>query len=430
MGPESTAVTQLIQSGRTVSPVPVAQEFSLEMQKCLIQLYGHLFDDSVTEKIMRVAIRPPPIENHFPHTTDKAQFQYQYEPSQWWTSGFFPGSLWLLYERSLNMTLSVSSEEILVQALRWQKGLENEQYNKGTHDIGFMILPSFYRQYTHFRNQKSKDVVINAAKSLASRWSEKVQCLRSWDKCVTKRLNIEDPNTNFLVIIDNMMNLDLLFICSDLTGDPEFSRIAAAHARTTRRNHMRADFSTFHLINYDPGTGDVKEKYTVQGHDDNSCWSRGQAWALYGFATVYKYTRDIEFLEAANETTRYFCSRLRSTLDNDTIIGAVYWDFDAPRLPAILDTSAAMIACSGMFLLYQLTGDDQFLPAAMSILRYCLAHNKTHASGDTILGDATVNNNRDALEPSSETGLVYADYYFLEVGNRLLEMSTARGFSG
>ncbi|KAL5090082.1 hypothetical protein Trisim1_004608 [Trichoderma cf. simile WF8] len=392
------------------------QHFPTSRQAILQQLCSDVLNHIAAAKIMRVALRPPPTNGYFPHRTDSTQFLYRYEPSHWWTSGFFPGSLWLLYERSLRVNLSFSSDEILAQALKWQKGMEQEQYNQETHDLGFMILPAFYRHYKHFNNAASKEIIINAGASLASRWSEKVQCLRSWDTCHTKRFNFENKNKDFLVIIDNMMNLDLLYICSELTGDDEFRRIATAHAHTTLQNHLREDSSTYHLVNYNPETGEVKGRYTIQGYDDGSCWSRGQAWALYGYATVYKYTKDRKFLDAANNCTRYFCDRIGNTH------GAVVWDFDAPRSPIILDTSAAAIACSGILLLYQLTGDSRYLPWVTQMMKYCLSQTLAPDGGDTVLRDATVNNNKDAIEQSSQTGLVYADYYLLEAGNRLLDI--------
>ncbi|KAL7944114.1 glycoside hydrolase family 88 protein [Trichoderma barbatum] len=413
MGENITILGQLAQSERAF---PAAQRHPARSQTNLQQLCNDVLNHITTAKIMRVALRPPPISGYFPHRTDSTHFLYQYEPSHWWTSGFFPGSIWLLYERSLRVNLSFSSEEILAQALNWQRDMEKEQFNKETHDLGFMILPAFYRHYKHFQSTTSKDIIINAGRSLASRWSEKVQCLRSWDECLTKRFSFENPNDDFLVIIDNMMNLDLLYICAELTGDDEYRRIATAHAHTTLQNHLRADSSTYHLVNYNPETGEVKGRYTVQGYDDHSCWSRGQAWALYGYATVYMYTKDEKFLDAANNCTRYFCSRIGNTH------GAVFWDFDAPRPPVILDTSAATIACSGILLLYQLTGDNQYLPWVMQMMRYCLSQTLAPDGGDTVLKDATVNNNKDAIEPSSQTGLVYADYYLLEAGNRLLEI--------
>lgn len=371
--------------------------------------------DEVTRTIMQVASRPPPTKGHYPHVTNAGGVLYQYEPPEWWTAGFFPGSIWLLYQRSLKRQLSAKSDEILRWALHWQQGLEAQQHNSTTHDLGFMIMPSFCRDYELRGSSSSKEIIIQAGRSLSSRWSEKVQCLRSWDQSVSKRFNFVDASVDFLVIIDNMMNLDLLYVTSHLTGDAEFARRATAHARKTLKYHIRHDNSTYHLVNYDPETGVPKGFYTVQGYADDSCWSRGQAWALYGFAVAYKYTRDAEFLLAAVRLAEYFCSRVPGD-------GAVYWDFDAPQSPALLDTSAAMIACSGMLLICQLAGNRQFVSTVAKIMAHCARHARTGAGYDSLLDHATVNNNKDAINPVRDTGLVYADYYFLEVGNRLIDL--------
>jgi hypothetical protein len=375
-------------------------------------------DDDVARNVMRIGLRAPPLDGYFPHHADAESQKYKYEPSEWWTSGFFPGSLWLLYQRSLVQPQPFPSEEILRLARQWQKGMEKEQFNTATHDLGFMIMPAFYRDYQFTGSTTSRQVIIQAAKSLSSRWNEKVESLRSWDGCVSKRFSYENCESDFLVIIDNMMNLDLLYVASKLTGDPEFARRATAHAWTTLRHHIRPDYSTYHLVNYDPLSGTLKGRYTVQGFSDNSTWARGQAWALYGFATAYRFTGEPAFLEASRRLTAYFCQRVTETSAD----GAVYWDFDAPSVPELWDTSAAMIASSGMLLLHQLTGDTNFLSTLATILKTCALLARNPLNADTILDHATVNNNQDAHNPVRDTGLVYADYYFLEVGNRLLEI--------
>jgi hypothetical protein len=388
----------------------------VEKLKSLYSLYG---DDDLVRTILRVASRPPPKDKHFPHHTIPSTKSYNYEPSEWWTSGFFPGSIWLLCQRSLLEPLPFSTKELMQVARQWQTGLEQEQFNTETHDLGFMIMPTFYRDFLMTGNTQSRDIVIQAARSLSMRWNEKLQCFRSWDRCTNKRFSYEDMEKDFLVIIDNMMNLDLLYVASSLTGDPEFARRATAHAWTTLRNHLRPDHSTYHLVNYDAMSGAVKGQHTVQGYEDASTWSRGQAWALYGFATAYRFTGETAFLDASRRLARYFCLRVNETSSS----GVVYWDFDAPpEVPEVWDTSAAMIASSGMLLLYHMEGEEEFLPTVVQVLTACALIARNPPSADTILDRATVNNNQDAVSPVKNTGLVYADYYFLEVGNRLLEI--------
>ncbi|KAI5457554.1 glycoside hydrolase family 88 protein [Mariannaea sp. PMI_226] len=388
-----------------------------------LQKLSHEFlDYRAAESIMKVATRPATVDGYFPHRTTGEKLSYVYEPPEWWTSGFFPGSIWRLYERSLKRNLSIPSQDILQAALEWQKKLESQQYNTTTHDLGFMIMPAFYSHYKLLGSATSREIVINAAKSLSSRWNETVGCLRSWDECYTKRFRFNDPDTDFLVIADNMMNLDLLYVGSELTGDSEFARRATLHATTSLKHLVRPDNSTYHLVNYNPQTGAVKGQYTVQGYADDSCWSRGQAWALYGYATAYRFTKNKLFLDASIRLSKYFCSRVNENLGDKDNEGAVFWDFDAPRPPALLDTSAAMIACSGMLLLYKLTGQAQFLPTVTKIMSHVIEKARAPSTADTILAHATVNNNRHAENPVRDTGLVYADYYFLEVGNRLIDM--------
>lgn len=381
-----------------------------------------ILSDDVTDIIIRVAEQGAE-PNHYPHDTTKPAFSYKYMDAGWWTSGFFPGSLWLLYERSLHMKLSTSSSDILDLALSWQEGMESQQYNKGTHDLGFMIMPAFYRDYQLRGSDSSKDIVINAAHSLSTRWNETVKCIRSWDSMSSPRWNFSDKNKNFLVIIDNMMNLELLYRGAELTDDDELARRATEHAKTTMAHHIRPDDSTYHLVNYNPANGDVQGRYTVQGYADNSTWARGQSWGVYGYTTAYKHTKDPEFLSTAKRLATYFIKRMRETADST---GMVYWDFDAPHTtPPIRDVSAAMVVCSGLLELYELTGDAQFLPDVAQMLEYAIWHSKAPKEADTVLRGATVNNNPDNKNPSFETGLVYADYYLLEVGNRLLQLNLA-----
>jgi hypothetical protein len=247
-----------------------------------------------------------------------------------------------------------------------------------------------------------------------------------------------------------MLNLDLLFWASTELRDPRLRNIATAHAHTTRQNHIREDSSTFHVVNFDQETGNVKAKMTNQGYSDSSCWSRGQAWAITGFAETYLWTRDITFLETSRSCADYFLSHLPSS-------GIPPWDFTCPQdAKRPTDTSAALIACYGMLLLHEalttLRESSPYLDAALHILssvcRQSLSpsakfhtsqvdvpsaeHGMSHESGDlkvymgmgseTIVEGATINNYEFAPRRWAMHGLVYADYYFLLVGNKLLDM--------
>ncbi|KAG2188669.1 hypothetical protein INT44_003808 [Umbelopsis vinacea] len=379
-------------------------------------VFKAILDNSAMEKILKVANQEPAVPDTFPHVTNFGATEYVYEPSEWWTSGFFPGSIWALCERASKRELPVSFENLVKIARKWQSGMEKEQYNTETHDIGFMIMPSFQRDLDLTGSKPCGDVIIRAAESLLTRWNEAIGCLRSWNTTSTKIYDFTNKDTDFLVIIDNMMNLDLLYSATLLSGDPKYAAIATKHAETTLKYHIRPDNSTYHLIVYDPVTGKRKVGLTHQGYDHGSTWSRGQAWAIYGFATVYKYTKDPKFLDAAKRLTEYFMSRVEN--------GAVYWDFDAPR-PCVWDTSAVTIACSGMLLLCQLQGNLEYLPQVTLLMKTCIDGALTNEDGVTILDHATVNNYEHANHRIADHGLVYADYYFLEVGNRLIDMGLA-----
>ncbi|OZJ01647.1 hypothetical protein BZG36_05439 [Bifiguratus adelaidae] len=392
----------------------IAEAFVGAKQHDYSEVISSVLGDAAVQKIWKVACAKPPKAGYFPHYVPTGTTDYVYEPSGWWTAGFFPGSVWLLYERSLKRRLSVTSEQLLQAGRKWEVDLEKEKYNTTTHDLGFMIMPAFYRDYVLTGNKHNREVVLQAAKSFATRWSEKVQCIRSWDSTSTKVYTYPSKETDFLVIIDNMMNLDLLYVASELSGNPKYARIATTHAETTLKHHIRPDNSTYHLIVYDPNSGAVKARLTHQGYAHESTWSRGQAWALYGYATVFKYTRDSKFLDASIRLTDYFLSRVGPD-------GVVYWDFDAPK-PAPWDISAAMIACSGMLLLCELKPElrTMYLPRVFSMLEACTTG--ALSRGDSILDHATINNYEHSHNRLADSGLVYADYYFIEVGNRLIDM--------
>lgn len=355
----------------------------------------------------------------FPHFTFPGLGYYVWNDSTFWTSGFFPGIVWLLYERSLMTPLSVApSNDLLRAAQKWQIEMAKEQFKTDNHDLGFMIMPSFARDYNLTGNRASLDVVINAAQSLASRFSPTTGTIRSWAGARTKIYNLNDEDVDFVVVIDSMMNLDLLYYAAHHTGDKSLADIATEHATTTLANHIRPDYSSYHLVSYDPHRqGVVRHRLTNQGYANESTWARGQSWALYGFATVYQWTRDERFLDAAIEIAKYFLSRVDESNGVDTI---VYWDFDAPR-PGVWDVSAAACASSGLLLLQQLAPNRcNYLESVLRILDTVTS--RATSKGDCLLERSTSNDHVHALHRLAEHGVVYADYYFLEAGNRLLQL--------
>jgi len=312
-----------------------------------------------------------------------------------WTSGFFPGCLWLMYEHT-------REEAWKTRAERWTHGLEEIKDYTGNHDVGFMVFSSYGQGYRLTQNPAYRDVILQAANSLATRYDATVGSILSWN-----------PNDRwtFPVIVDNMMNLELLFWASKNGGSQSLYDLAVRHAETTMKNHVRPDGSTYHVVDYDPSDGSVRGKYTHQGYAEDSCWSRGQAWGIYGFTMTYRETNDARFLETASRLADYFIAHL----PDDYV---PYWDFDAPSGPGEpRDSSAASIAASALIELATHVRDagkaKQYRETAQNIL-HALASPPYFAEGSAssaiLLHGTASKPHGNAVDAS----LIYGDYYFLE----------------
>lgn len=372
----------------------------------------------------------------YPEYTFPCGREYVDSSYEFWTSGFFPGCLYLLYERQRRWPLQVAQRPHPLKLRHamdwWTTNLHSQALRLDTHDLGFMIQPWAQLGWQLDEDLQCRNSLITAAYSLASRFNPKVGAIRSWDTCVTKRYSFQDASKNFLVIIDNMMNIDLLYHASTITGDQRLAEIATTHALTSMKAHVREDNSTCHVVDFDADTGQMRSRMTNQGYSDESCWTRGQAWGIAGFAQAYRRTQDSRFLDTSKRLADYFLKRL----SEDNI---PFWDFDAPQ-PGPKDTSAALIAAYGMILLYEAdTSSRTYLEAAFRILFAVVTTSMsleasfvTTSVGDedvdlgdgleTIVMHATINNYEFAPRRWSDHGLVYADYYFLSIGNKLLEM--------
>ncbi|HSU52216.1 MAG TPA: hypothetical protein VLJ41_16530, partial [Segetibacter sp.] len=246
-----------------------------------------------------------------------------------WTSAFFPGELWFLYEYTKNNQWKTEAE-------KYTLNLEREKVNGGSHDVGFKIYCSFGNGFRLTKNEHYKNVILEAAKTLSTRFNPKTGVIKSWDN----RTKWKYP-----VIIDNMMNLELLFEASKISGDQSFSKIAVSHANTTMKNHYRPDFSSYHVVDYDTATGKVLQKTTHQGYSDESAWTRGQSWGLYGYTMCYRETEDKTYLTQAEHIADYI-------LKNPNLPGDLvpYYDFNAPGIPnEPKDVSAASITASALY---------------------------------------------------------------------------------
>ncbi|MBQ8500904.1 MAG: alginate lyase family protein [Bacteroides sp.] len=323
-----------------------------------------------------------------------------------WCSGFFAGSLWHLYAFT-------NDDYWRQQAISWTWLIEDAKWHRGTHDLGFMMNDSFGKAYELTGERSYKDVVIQSARTLITRFKPEVGCIRSWDHNRDK--------WDYPVIIDNLMNLEMLFSATQLTGDSVFWKVALSHADVTMKNHFRPDYSSYHVVDYNPQTGAVQKRQTHQGNSDDSFWSRGQGWGLYGYTMCYRFTKDIKYLKQAESIADFFIN-----LPNMPGDGVPYWDMKMdnvnnytpenvnPNVPR--DASAASIIASA---LYELQGyvsaekSKQYRAHADKIVTsltesyqaepgthygFLLLHSVGHHPGNSEI----------------DVPLNYADYYYLE----------------
>ncbi len=315
------------------------------------------------------------------------------EPRQW-TSGFFPGCLWYMSEHTRDPFFEKA-------ARRWTEGLNQVQFYGGSHDVGFLIFDSYGHGYRLHPSEEYKKVILQTAQTLTTRFNPKTGCIRSWDH----------GRWGYPVIVDNMMNLELLFWASENGGTKRMREIAISHAEKTMQNHVRPDGSTYHVLDYDTTNGSVLARNTHQGYADESVWARGQAWAIYGFAMTYRFTKDGRFLQTAQRVADYYLQHLPADY-------VPYWDFKAPEIPnEPRDVSAAAIAASALFELSGHVRDvsirSTYREAAKNILR-SLCSSPYLAGGTKSRG---ILNHAVGHKPAGtevDVSIIYADYYFIE----------------
>jgi len=324
-----------------------------------------------------------------------------------WTSGFFPGVLWFLYEYTGKQEWKTAAEKYTVN-------LEREKTNGGTHDMGFKVYCSFGSGYKLTKDVHYKEVIIESAKTLSTRFNPVAGVIKSWDN----RTRWKYP-----VIIDNMMNLELLFAATQLTGDSSFHKIAATHANTTMKNHYRPDYSSYHVVDYDTVSGKVIQKTTHQGYANESAWSRGQAWGLYGFTMCYRFTKDKKYLQQAENIAAFMT--LHKNFPKDLV---PYYDYDDPAIPHVpKDASAAAVMASALYelSLYSNKKGESYKRIADAILG-SLTNNYRSPIGENkgfILIHST------GSKPSNSevnVPLSYADYYYLEALLRMKKLNEGK----
>lgn len=320
-----------------------------------------------------------------------------------WTSGFYPGTLWEAYRLT-------GDEHLRAEAEKFTARLEGIQYYKGTHDLGFMVFCSYGQQQQALHDAHSAEVIVEAANSLISRRDSVIGVIRSWDF----------GEWNYPVIIDNMMNLEMLFWASKHTGDPKYRDVAVRHADITLQNHFREDASSYHVVSYnDDGT--VESRGTFQGYSDSSAWARGQGWGLYGYTMCYRETGDTKYLDHARRIASFVMNHPRTPEDL-----IPYWDYDAPDIPnAPRDASAAAVIASALFELSTLVPESEgkaYFERAEAMLM--------SLSSDAYLAEKGTNGGfilkhsvgHLPAESEIDTPLNYADYYYLEAIQRYLSL--------
>lgn len=329
--------------------------------------------------------------------TIKQDGSYVMAGSDWWTSGFIPGTLWYLYENSMDTTFKAAAQN-------YTRRVEKEQYNTGTHDLGFMLYCSFGNGYRLINDTSYKAIMINGAQSLSTRFRPAVGCIQSWGS---------SEKWQCPVIIDNMMNLEFLLWATHVTGDSSFYKIAITHSDTTIKKHYRDDFSSYHVVNYDTITGKVISRQTAQGAADESAWARGQAWGLYGYAMMYRETKIQRYLDQAIKVADFILNHPNLPADK-----VPYWDFNAPKIPdEPRDASSAAIICSALIDLSKFVDADlskKYIDVAQQQIRslsspaYC-AEKGTNGGFILMHSVGSIPHNSEIDVP-----LTYADYYYVE----------------
>ncbi|HEV2478034.1 MAG TPA: glucuronyl hydrolase [Puia sp.] len=415
--------TSLLIGCMLVSSVRAQRGERLEPKPALLRLIDGSLRQAVNQYEILMSHVPA---GRLPKTWYANSQRLETSDAGWWTSGFYSGTLFYLYSFSHDTVL-------LHEAQNRLKLLEPEQFNKSTHDLGFMMYCSFGNGLRLLDSPRYKDILLNSARSLSTRFNPIVGCIKSWDS----------KPWHFPVIIDNMMNLELLLWASQVTGDTSFAHIAVTHANTTMRNHFRSDYSSYHVVDYDSATGGIIAKKTAQGYADSSAWARGQSWGLYGYTMVYRYTHDPRYLEQARHIAHFILTN--PNLPADKI---PYWDYNAPGIPPanagagaagapaaartaavggpLRDASAAAIMASALIELSKYVAPHEgrsYLDVAEEIIVNLSSNNYKAVVGSN--GGFILRHSVGNLPGHSEIDvpLTYADYYYIEAMLRYKELA-------
>lgn len=365
-----------------------------------------LFESTLTlaeAKVRALVDRHP---GFYPMYTKNGKWKHEGPAWTHWCDGFLPGMMWIFHRRSL-ANGGKGDKTWFEKAVEYSKPLEPRQHDRDVHDLGFIFLSTYYRWYTFTRDTKLNDVLIQAGRTLAQRFNEKGQYLRSFVS--------EDS-----IFIDIMMNIGIIFYAARETGDRKLRDIAIRHALTTRRYLVRGDGSTSHEGLFDLETGEFLRQTTHQGFRGDSCWSRGLAWSLYGFGSCYEYTRDPRFLQTAEACADYFITHTSSD-------GVPAWDFQAPaESRKLLDTSAGAIAAAGLLRLCRMLPDPMkglyYWATALRILRsLCQQHtSKDEPAWEGVLQGGIYHMHKNL---GVDESVMWGEYFFCEALENALRHS-------
>lgn len=353
--------------------------------------------DKIYRKTQAVAARNA---HKIPYTTKNGVFDDQTDKDiSWWTNGFWAGQLWQLYAAYGTPFFRTVSEEIedkLDRALFSAQGMD--------HDSGFRWLLTAGANYRLTKSTAAKNRLLLAANDLAGRFNPAGEFIRAWN-------DSGDGSTAGWAIIDCMMNLPLLYWASEELNDPRFAHVAMRHADTARKAFVRDDGSVCHIVQFDPVTGARIKSVGGQGYGHGSSWTRGQAWALYGFTLSYLHTKKQDYLNTAEKVANYFLSQIPES-------GLIPVDFRQPETPAYEDSAAAAIAACGLLTLAKETRNEKYREAALKLLTALLEHRCNFDENcDHLLEKCTAAYHDDA----HEFAIIYGDYFFTEAVLKIID---------
>lgn len=338
----------------------------------------------------------------FPERTENGQW-VEVDPNRhgWWVEGHWVGLLWLAYAACGDPALAVAARD-------WGRRLLPQLNEQAEHDLGFLFELGFVLGYKLSGDESLKPPALQAAAILSRRFNPHGQFIQAWGGLDASR------ELRGRTIMDTLMNLDLLFWASQETGDPHYAEIASAHARTTLTYHLRPDGSTAHVCDFNPETGEFLKQDTHQGMSATSCWSRGQAWGVYGFGDCFRVSGDPVFLNTCRRLMVYVWPRLPADL-------VPFWDYDSPLIPNdVRDSSAASVLASGLLALASIETDPNLASIwqnrAINILEALWNSYSSRDSGEASL---LLHGTRSKPHNLMDHGLIYGDYYFFEALMRL-----------